>query len=187
MQTSQHVRGSGFCRTLRGFLAPRGKDGEYRKLTNDAWDRLLRNPCPVNLKIYGVQLLRMAMGDRLLKSVVPDRAVVVTGVYTARGRMYHFAPVGKKKQILSVGLRPRQRYVFLTDDPHAVGQLYVPWKKNAQLGKETSYTLLEIDTKRLMKAQKIFRTDREHEYVTGKIDAQYIRVAPGGIVADGTK
>lgn len=172
--------------TLRAFIAARSKDGEYRKQLDRAFYALLKRPCAVHRKQFGVRLGVAVFGDRLVNAVLSDRVVVRTGAYRVRdnGALYHFAPTDRVEKILSRGLLPTRRYVFLTDQPQRIAGTYLPWK-TAQLGHETTYTLLRIDAEKLSGIQKIFRTDREHEYVTGKIDAKYITVAPDNLRGQG--
>lgn len=164
---------------LRAFLAPRCRDGAYRKQLELVFGELLQNPCLVNLKRLGVRFGVMLFGGRLTQAVLSDRIVVRTGVYADAENagadvLYHFAPTDCVEKILACGLLPKKHYVFLTDMPQLLGQTYLPWK-TSQTGRET-YTLLKINVRQLSKVQPVYGTDRSHEYVTGKIGAEYISV-----------
>lgn len=163
--------------SLRDFLAARGKNGAYRQSLRRAYRSTRQERACVRVRVLGVHLLRLLLGDRLMNAVLSDRAVVVTREYDARERLYHFAPAAVVDEILRSGLQPKDRYVYLTDSPQQFERGYLSWKTD-RLGKTTAFTLLGIDTKRLQNAQKIFCTDREHEFVTGRIDGTYITVVP---------
>ena len=154
----------------------------YRESLHRAINGFRREPTRVNLKILGVHLFRLLLGDRLVNAVLSDRAIVVTGVYRGAGNadrelLYHFTPTDCVDGILKSGLQPRDRYVYLTDAPAYSEQAFLQWKTE-RLRASTSFTLLQIDTRQLMEKQAVFRTDREHEFVTGKIDAKYVSVVP---------
>ncbi len=172
---------SGLPQTVRDFLAVRGKNGLYGESLRLAARGFRREPSRVKLKILGVHALRMMLGDRLMNAVLSDRAVVVTGACRAEdpetGDLYHFAPTDCVERILSTGLLPRDRYVFLTDAPEYAAQTFLRWKAR-QLHATTAFTLLRVDVQRLLQDQAVFRTDREHEFVTGGIDARFLSIEP---------
>lgn len=167
--------------TVHDYLAVRRKDGLYGKALRQAVCTLRREPTRVNLRILGVHVLRMMLGDRLMNAVLSDRAVVATGTYRAgeseTGVLYHFAPSHCVEKILSDGLVPKHRYVFLTDAPQELEQPFLHWKTD-QLHETTAFTLLRVDARRLSQRQAVFCTDREHEFITGKIDAEWISLVP---------
>lgn len=165
------------AQSVHDFFAARGKNGPYRQSLRSAYRSTRRERADVRLRVLGVHLLRLLLGDRLMNAVLSDRAVVVTREYVAGKRLYHFAPDAVVDRIVRSGLLPKDRYVYLMDAPQQFAQDYLPWKTE-RLGKTTAYTLLEIDAGSLRNVQKIFCTDREHEYVTGRIDARYISVVP---------
>ncbi len=166
--------------SLRDYLAVRKKDGLYRRNLRRACRRLLRAPTGINRKVFGVHLLRMLLGDRLMNAVLSDAAVVITGEYRAAqegAQLYHYAPSDCVERIRSNGLLPKDRFVYLTDAPEEYARTFLPWKTQ-QIRKPTAYALLQMDAQRLTAAQSVFRTDRAHEFVTGKIDAALISVLP---------
>lgn len=166
-------------RSARDFLAARSRNGIYFRSLLAAWQAFRRDASDAHLRTLATHLVRMLLGERLTTAVLPDHDVVLTGECTPDRQLYHFAPAVLKKQILSSGLRARKRYVYLTDAPQETEKTFLPWK-TTQIRKTTVYTLLEIDVPRLLNKQKIFRTNRPHEYVTGSIDAAYISVVPDG-------
>ena len=172
------------CRALRAFWEPRCKGGAYRNQLDRAFCELLREPSDIHLKRFAIRLGVLLFGGGLVNAVLADRAVLRTGICGADGialadALYHYAPAECVEQILSSGLVPKKHYVFLTENPELLGQTYLPWK-TSEIGKETTYALLAVDAGLLSKQQSIFCTDREHEFVTGKINARYISVVSDG-------
>ena len=162
------------------YLAVRGKDGLYQNNLRRAFHGLRRKPTKINLRILNVHLLRMLLGDRMMNAVLSDRAIVITGVYGGGGDgegLYHIAPADCVERILSSGLQPKDRFVYLTDAPEYYARAFLPWKIR-QIGKKAEFKVLYVDVQRLSKHQRVFCTDREHEFITGKIDARYITLAP---------
>jgi hypothetical protein len=167
---------------LHDYLTVRGKNGLYRRSLRLAVNGFRRKPTRVNLKIIGVHLFRLLLGDRLMNAVLSDRSIVVTDVYRIAGNadrelLYHFTPTDCVESILKSGLEPRDRYVYLTDDPAYSERAFLEWKTERLRG-STSFALLQIDARQLMEKQAVFCTDREHEFVTGKIDARFVSVVP---------
>ena len=187
MRQNKEIAYSPLCakktQSIHDYFSVRAKGGAYRENLRRAFHGFRRKPTGFRLRICGVHLLRLLLGDRLMNAVLSDRATVVTGEYGNEdtdlrgGVLYHFAPMDCVDRILSGGLLPRRKYVYLTDSPEYTGQTFLPWKTE-QLCATTTYTLLAVEVRRLREKQKIFRTDRDHEFVTGKIDAQYISVVP---------
>ena len=168
--------------SVHDFFAVRTKNGAYQQALRQAFCRFYREPTCTNLKIFGVHFLRMLIGDVLMNVILSDKAIVVTGMYGVpedpnTGVLYHFTPTNRVEQILSSGLCPRDRYVYLTDEPKLFSETFLNWKTE-RLGGTTAYTLLQVDVQKLLGKQAVFHTDREHEFVTGKIDAKYISVVP---------
>ena len=169
------------AQSVRDYFFVRGKEGAYRQNLRRAFHGFRREPTWTHMRVCGVHLLRLLLGDRLMSAVLADRAVVVTGEYGRAEQspgvdvLYHFAPNDCVDTILSHGMLPRRQFVYLTDSPAYTEQVFLQWKTE-QLRATTTFTLLEVDARRLKENQKIFCTDREHEFVTGKIDAKYISV-----------
>lgn len=168
------------AQSLYDFFAARGKDGIYQNNLRCAFHRFRREPTWINLKVFGVHLSRLMLGDRLMNAVLSDRATVITGEYCCTEEnecLYHFAPSDCIGSIRSSGLLPKDRFVYLTDAPEYCAQIFLPWKTQ-QIRATTAYTLLSVDTQQLLKEQKIYCTDRDHEFVTGRIRAKYISAVP---------
>ena len=149
-------------------------DGGYYKDLQKTISALLQDPHRQQWANFGKSLMYMFLGDRLIERYLRDYLIHCTGEYTGTGKLYHIAPVDQIDSILASGLRPKQRFVFLTDIPESYKSGFIPWK-NAQIGKMV-FALLEVDVYRLTRTQAIYCIDRTGEYVTGEIAPQYISV-----------
>ncbi len=114
-------------------------------------------------------------GSRLPTFLFPKMRIEKTGKYTAGGFLYHLTPAENIEEIRQNGLVSKRNYVFLTDDADCFvnGNNYLNWKATA-LKKNTEFRVIKIDASALGKRRRIFCTDREHEFVTDKVEPGFI-------------
>ena len=156
------------------FIAARAKGGEYADLLKDAIADLRdAQSTHAEKKAARSNILRYLFGERITYRLYKDRAVCLTGVCLDADKLYHFTPVTKIPVIRKRGIRPRQWYVYLTDDPDSFREDFIHWKAYMS-GRSETYEILCVDAKRLRRIQPIYRTTRPHEVVTRAIAPKYI-------------
>lgn len=114
-------------------------------------------------------------GSRAANRLFLKMSVEKDGEYTAGGFLYHLTPVKSIEEIKQKGIVSNKNYVFLTDDIDYYINVngYPDWKATT-LRENTDFYVLKIDASALQKQRKIYCIKREHEYITKKVEPEFI-------------
>lgn len=120
-------------------------------------------------------VLNLIVGGKVSYRLFPKMNIEITGEYTADGYLYHITPAENIKAIKQKGIVSKRNHVFLTDDiDYMINAKDFPdWKATA-LGENTNLCVLKICVSSLKKRRKVFCIDREHEYVTKKVEPECV-------------
>ena len=114
-------------------------------------------------------------GGKTANCLFSKMSVEKTGEYTEGGFLYHLIPVKSIDEIKQNGIVSNKNYVFLTDDIDYFTTVngYPDWKATT-LKENTDFYALKINVSSLKKLHKVYCIDREHEFVTDKIEPEFI-------------
>ena len=163
----------------------RSKNGVYTKALQASFVSMLKKPSVRHFEYFRTDLMMFCLGDNLMTTYFRDYTVRRMGEYTGTQVLYHFAPSDSVEMILSTGLKPSKRFVYLTDDPEYYKKDFLIWKDRIT-GRQTCYTLLQVDADRLAECQPIYATHCRSEYVTDSIEPRFLTVHTEGHVAAGS-
>ncbi|MBQ7545402.1 MAG: hypothetical protein IJT41_00355 [Clostridia bacterium] len=166
-------------------ITSRLKDGNYTKALRASFVSVLKEPSARHFEYLRTDLMWLCLGDYMMRTYFRDYTVRRMEEYTGMQVLYHYAPTESVERILSTGLKPSKRFVYLTDDPEFYKADFLPWKDRIT-GRQTCYTLLEVDANALTKCQPIYATHCRSEFVTDSIAPQYLTVCTEGHIAAGS-
>ena len=91
-------------------------------------------------------------------------------------RMYHWAMLDDMDDIRTHGLRPAARggYVYITDDPDYIARSSYFYWKVAQIRRDATFVLLEIDAHALAQIYPIMRVLEHHEFAVAAVPPEYL-------------
>ena len=120
-------------------------------------------------------LFTFIAGSKVSHHLFPAWSYKKNGEYTAGDFLYHLAPVKNIKEIKQKGIVSDRNCVFLTDDIDYFVSIngYPDWKATT-LKENTDFCVLKINASSLKERHKIFCIDREHEFVTEKVEPEFI-------------
>ena len=115
------------------------------------------------------------LGRKISFFLFPKMNVEKKSVYTDGGFLYHLTPVENINKIKQKGIVSKRNYIFLTDNIEyfANNDDYLNWKAT-ELKKDTDFCVLKINAAALCKRRKIFYINRKHEFVTEKVEPEFI-------------
>ena len=150
-----------FARLICGidaFFAARRRGGAYASSLKEAFAALRDKQISRTARAAAYKsILRYLFGERIAYRIIRDKAVCLTGVCLDADELYHFTPASKVSEIRKRGIRPKQWYVYLTDDPDAYREEFIAWKSYMRRRSER-YVVLCIDAKLLCREQPIYRS-----------------------------
>ncbi len=85
---------------------------------------------------------------------------------------YHWAPIEKINTIFTEGLLPpkNHNYVYITDNYDFIkNQGYLFYKTLKFLKRDSIFVKIDINSSKLMKQHKIYKTIRKHEFVVERV------------------
>ncbi len=120
-------------------------------------------------------IFKFAVGERIVLSFCPQTGVERLGIYSKGDTLYHFTPKKNIESIRRQGILSPKGTVFLTDDiNHLYDTGFLGWKAG-KFGIDVSeFTALKIDAAALRRRRKIYNVNNEHEFVTEKVEPEYI-------------
>ena len=133
----------------------------------------LSSKTPLGKRLYFI--LFYIAGGSFSTFLFPKMKVEITGEYKNDGVLFHLAPVESLEKIRQTGLVSKRNYIYLTDDVDFFSKddEYVNWK-SAELKKNTEFCVLKIDSSKLRQRHKIYSINKEHEFVTEKVEPEFI-------------